>query len=362
MCTLMTINSKKGEVFTGRTNEFNTYYESSFNFFPRDYKMDAFAFVGNNNSWSNKYSFIGQNATGIIKNENMVADGLNEKGLAGSLLYFHYHTYKVKAKNEIKPDDFEATMLLAYILANFATVQEVRDNIKKMEEQMYFPEGLSQAPFGLHLSITDATGESIVIEPEREQLILKENPLRILTNSSPLEFHYEWLRKYSHLSSFEQKPNLYKNLENHKLLTNGNGLFGIPGDFTADSRFVRAAMFTSLVETPEDDQEAVTYLFRMLHTADIVPGFVTEKFSVEGLNKVKSTFPSTLLSRNYENSTTEHTDNILVKDLTNLKYYYKTYDNISPRFIDLSKIKDKTEKMTISLYNDNSMTYQEVTF
>lgn len=362
MCTLMTINSKKGEVFTGRTNEFNAYYESSFNFFPRNYKMDAFVFEGNNNSWINKYSFIGQNAQGIIKHENMVADGLNEKGLSGSLLYFHYHTYKVKTKEEVNPDDFEMTMLLSYILGNFASVQEIRDNVKKLETQAYFPKGVSQAPFGLHLSVTDASGDSIVIEPEREQLIIKENPLRILTNSSPLEFHYEWLRKYSHLSSFEQEPNLYKNLKNHKLLTNGNGLFGIPGDFTADSRFVRAAMFTSLVETPKDDQEAVTYLFRMLHTADIVPGFVTEQYSEDGLKKLKGVFPSTLVSRNYENSTTEHTDNILVKDLTNLRFYYKTYDNISPRFIDLAKIKDKTEKMTIDMYQDNTLTYQEVTF
>ncbi len=130
---------------------------------------------------------------------------MNEKGSSISLLYFHYHDYKELALDDIEPRRINYMFLDAYILSKYATVQEVREAKKELEDIFYWVKGFPQAGLGQHLGIVDSTGDSIVIEPENKEIRIKENPLRILTNLSPFEYHYENSRKFSHLSPYEQK-------------------------------------------------------------------------------------------------------------------------------------------------------------
>ncbi len=362
MCTLMTINTKEGTVVTGRTDEFTALYKTVVNFRPRGSKFPSAWMGGENTEYESKHSLVHLTAPGVISEEFVAIDGMNEKGLSTSILYFHYHEYKELELEEIKPENVNFVFLSTYILANYATVQEVREAKEHLEEIFYWLKGVPQAALGQHIAIIDASGDSVVIEPENKEIRVKENPLRVLTNSSPLEYHYENLRKFSHITPYEVEPNeeLYKGLPNHKLLTQGNGLYGMPGDFTADSRFVRSAILSSVVEQPESDEEAVNYMFRMLHTSDVVPGYVREKMSAEKLAQTKQVFAETLELRGKENTITDHTDNIIVKDLKNLKFYYKTHDNITPRVVDLAKIKDNTEHIKIETNNDGVGKFTEV--
>ncbi len=361
MCTLMTIESKDGSVVTGRTNEFTAYYKSELIFRPRESKIPSWYSENTGHTWENKYSFIYQNAVGIIQNSDLAIDGMNEKGLSISLLYFHYHEYKELKKEEIKPKNINFMFLGTYLLGNFSKVSEIRKSKDKLEEIFYWLKGISQVGLGQHISIIDASGDSIVIEPEKKQIIIKENPLRVLTNSSPLEFHYENLRSYSHLFSNEVNPKVpFRNLPNHKLLTQGNGLFGIPGDFTANSRFIRAAIFSSLAEKQENGEESALTLFRMLHTSDIVPGFTTDELKKETFEATKKMFPGTLEIKDKKYTISDHTDNILVKDLKNLKFYYKTYNNINPRVVDFKSMINNDKISKISMENDNVPRFAKV--
>ena len=196
-----------------------------------------------------------------------------------------------------------------------------------------------------------------------KKLVLKENPIGVLTNSSPLEFHYENLRKYSYLSSKERTTDyLYNGLKEHKLLTHGTGLLGLPGDFTADSRFVRAAVFSSLVDESESIIETVRKTFQILNTVDIPGGLIVDD-DEEKIKKVKKIYSEPMISSlKYKGALLDYTDNFIVKDLLGLKLYYKTHDNISPRFIDLSKLKDGKTKKTIYINKDNAKEFTEVYF
>lgn len=361
MCTLMSIEARDGSKLTGRTNEFTAFYKSELVFEPRNSKFKTNFSEGTHSTWENKYSFIHQTAPGIIPSQEMGADGLNEHGLSISLLYFHYHDYKELKKDEIKPHNVNWIYAGSYILGNYKNVEEIKKDQKKLEDIFYWDFGFPQAGLGCHFAILDKNGDSVVVEPERKQFLIKENPLKVLTNSSPLEFHYENLRKYSHLNSPERKPVLYKNLPNHKLLTQGNGLFGIPGDFTADSRFVRSAIFSSLVDEPDNQEQAATWLFRMLHTADLVPGFITDELGKEKFAQTKKMFKETLQLKTKDFTITDHTDNILVKDMSNLLYYYKTSENITPRVIDMKKLVKANKKVKIVLDEDKTTKFTEVT-
>ncbi len=361
MCTFMTIDTKDGAVITGRTSEFTANYHSTLVFRPRNWKFPSNFLQGENNPWTSKYSMIHSTAPGMIDNEYITGDGMNEKGISVALQTFHYHDYKELALDEIKPGNINIIFISLYILGNYATVQEVREAKAELEDIFYWVKGFPQKGLGQHIAIVDASGDSVVIEPENKEIRIKENPLRVLTNSSPLEYHYENLRKFSHLSPYEQKPKyLYKGLPNHKLLTQGNGLIGIPGDFTADSRFVRAAIFTSLLDLPETSEQGVTTLFRLLHTADVLPGIIRDDLGKEGLSKYREMFPDALLYSEDESTLTDRTDNILVRDLTNLKYYYKTWDNITPRVIDFGSLINDTETKLIKIDEDNVTKFTKV--
>ena len=68
-----------------------------------------------------------------------------------------------------------------------------------------------------------------------------------------------------------------------------------------------------------------------------------------------------MISENkYKGALLDYTDNFIVKDLSGLKLYYKTHDNISLRFIDLNKLKDGTTKKTIYINKDEVNEFTEV--
>ena len=364
MCTNITIKTIDNQWVTGRTNEFAALYKSNVNFIPRNYDHDNFFETNKINfTFKNEFSYLAINAYGIVPIDDFVEDGLNEKGLSVSVLYFKDHKYKEVSLEDLTENNINYLFLSSYILGNFASVKSIRENIKSLEERVYWEKGLDASLLGVHFAIVDKTGDRIVIEPENEKLVLKENPIGVMTNSPSLEYHYQNLRKYSHLTPMEMKSKfLYDNLKNHNMKSQGNGLFGLPGDFTSDSRFVRAAILSSLTEEGKDIKDAVRKTFQVLHTSDILPGYIVDQIGIEEIKKTKKIFSATLESSEYEASITDHTNNFIVKDLSGLKFYYKTWNNISPRYIDLDEIKDSTERKTISICQDNTKEFEKVVF
>jgi len=364
MCTNITIKTLNNKWITGRTNEFSALYKSHLNFIPRKHDhVNFFETKEINFTFKNKYSYLGINAYGIVELDDFLEDGLNEKGLSVSVLYFKHHKYKELKLENVTKENINYLFLSSYILGNFSSVLEIRKSIKDLEKRVYWEKGLDATLLGIHLAIVDKSGDRIVIEPENKKLVLKENPLGVLTNSPSLEYHYDNLRKYSHLSPMEQKSEyLYDDLKNHKLKSQGNGLLGLPGDFTADSRFVRAAVFSSLVEEGETQEETVRKAFQILHTSDILPGFIVDKIGPKELKEIKNVFNSTLESKEYGDSIVDHTNNFIVKDLSGLKFYYKTWNNISPRYIDLNEIKDQTKRKSILICQDKTTEFEKVNF
>ena len=95
MCTSIILKTKSNQYITGRSNEFYTEYNSALVFIPRSYEhKNTFGTKQLNFCFKNKHSYLGVNMEGIIPIEDLMVDGLNEKGLSVSLLYFD--TYSMK--------------------------------------------------------------------------------------------------------------------------------------------------------------------------------------------------------------------------------------------------------------------------
>ena len=360
MCTLVSIRTKNNSIITGRTNDFTAYYESELIFEPRNKEFNS-SFSFNKNKWNNKYSFIHQTSPGMLDNPEISVDGLNEKGLSVSWLYYRYHEYKELQEDQIKPNNINFIYLSTYLLGNFKDVKEIKDNVLFLEDMFYWSKGMDQSNLGQRLSITDKEGNSIVIEPEHKKLLIRDNPLGVLTNSLPLKYHYENVDKYEYLK--ENKNSNIRPLKGYKdnvSGTNDDGLKGIPGDFSPDSRFIRTSILSSLIEEVDNEEDGVNTVFRLLNTADILPGFVNEELSDKEVIETKEMFKSTLFSKKNKNVILDHTDNIIVKDLKNLRLYYKTNKNISIRYIDFKSMIDDEKVSRIKIDKDKSIKFIKV--
>lgn len=97
----------------------------------------------------------------------------------------------------------------------------------------------------------------------------------------------------------------------------GAGLHGLPGDPTPPSRFIRTVLNTQLALPAKNASDAVNLAEHVLNAVDIT----------EGVNRINS-------------HTTEgdHAQWALMKDITNRVIYYRSYNDLSIKAIDLRKI------------------------
>ena len=114
----------------------------------------------------------------------------------------------------------------------------------------------------LHWLIADRNG-SIVVESMQSGLHIHENPVGVLTNNPPFDWHMMNLNNYMHLSTAAPE-NRFSDQITLKPYSLGMGGIGLPGDLSSPSRFVRAA-FTRMNALSDDTEAAsVSQFFHIL--------------------------------------------------------------------------------------------------
>ena len=158
-CTDVRLIAGDGSPMTVRTMEFAMDLGSEVQIIPRGQQVTSPAPKGDGLTWTSKYGYVAMNAY----NMPVATDGLNEKGLGFGALYLPAET----KYQDVKPGD-EARALSnasfgAWVLGNFATVDEVRaavGDVVVWGEMV--PQLGSFSP--LHYVVHDANGKSLVIE------------------------------------------------------------------------------------------------------------------------------------------------------------------------------------------------------
>lgn len=220
--------------------------------------------------WITKYGHVGFNPFGMP----IVADGLNEKGLACGAFYFpgwakYESTIPQDQANTISNLDF-----VSWVLGNFATVNEVRDVLKdtKVIGVVYAPWGIIPP---LHYFIADKTGNKAVIEYVDGKLNFYDAPFGTITNAPSYSWHMINARNYIGLQALNH-PSVKIAGEDFSQFGQGSGAIGLPGDFTPPSRFIRASFFNQVVLNGKDGLEQVKRAFKILNQFDIPKGAVRE--------------------------------------------------------------------------------------
>ncbi|MDM7851567.1 choloylglycine hydrolase family protein [Pseudochrobactrum kiredjianiae] len=310
-CTSFLLPTTDGSGIYARTMEFGIELKSNALVIPRAYTLQTTGADGKPGmSWQGKYGAIGMNALG----ETTLVDGMNEKGLAGGVLYFPEFAGYADGTKTDKEKSLAPWDVLSWILTNFATVEEVKAAIQDMSIiDLVQPEMGFVPP--LHYTIHDASGASIVIEPVDGKLKIYDNPVGVMTNSPSFDWHLTNLRNYLKMSPL--------NADTLKIggmaftpLGQGSGLLGIPGDSTPPSRFVRATAYVQTVENQANGAEGVRLTEHILNNFDIPKGWI------QTAEELKIPL--------------EYTQWSTIADLKNHTYYVKMYDDQVLRGIDIN--------------------------
>lgn len=313
-CTGITLTSTNGALIHARTMEWGAFnIKPELLVYPRNYKFEGQLPIDEPGmKWEGKYGFVGINALG----DNRVADGLNEKGLAVSVLYLpgyaSYQPFDSTAIDScISPSEFALLLL-----SSCASVEEVRALlpevrvVPKPENEL----GGITAPF--HYMVSDKLGNSIIVEYTDEQLHIYDNAVGVLTNSPEYPWHLTNLKNYITLKTDEADPIKVGELM-LKPFGSGSGMLGLPGDYTPPSRFIRATAMRNSAVPLDNGERAISEAFRILNNFDI---------------------PIGTMGGNHDPSVLGDTQYTTAADTKSLCYYYRTMNNHRIRVVDLKTI------------------------
>lgn len=261
MCTA--VSWKPGCHYFGRNLDLEYSYQEAVTITPRNFPLHFRALP----SIERHYAIIG--IATIADGYPLYYDAVNEKGLCIAGLNFpglaHY-----SAPMDQK-DNVASFELIPWILGQCASVSEVKDLLCKINiTDTAFNDAFRPTP--LHWIIADSD-HCITVEAMEDGLHIHENPLGILTNNPPFDFHLYNLRNYMQVGA-KQAENRFCPSYELTPYSNGMGGIGLPGDFSSASRFVKAAFvkLNSVAETSEGN--AVSQFFHILSSVTMPKGSV----------------------------------------------------------------------------------------
>lgn len=297
MCTAMTIQTLRGNSYFGRTMDFSYPLDPEIYSIPQGYQWSNLL---NTHKIHNRYGFIGigQDLSPII-----FADGINEMGFAAAALYFPDDAKYDSIADPHSPQlSIAAIELVNFLLGQCASVEQAVSILPTIRiVGLEDPVTNSVAP--LHWIMADESGNCMAIEKTADGLQIMDNPIGVLSNSPDFSWHVTNLRNYMTLSPFQQQETEWSSVK----LTpfgQGAGAFGLPGDDTPPSRFVRTAYRKSHTPLPAGRNEAVVTCFHILESVSIPKGLVITN-----------------------RKTADYTQYTAIIDISAKNYYFKTYDN-----------------------------------
>lgn len=312
-CTDFQVKTTQGTVVIGRSMEWGADLHSRLVVHPKQENNMAKAPDGKQGLvWTSKYGYVGIDANSL----DTALDGMNEAGLSLGLLWLPGYTQYQDVPTGENNTALDITNLGAWILGNFATVDEVKIAIGKVHVWASAIPSFGGIPTA-HIAIHDRTGKNMVIEFVAGQQKIYDNPCGVMTNAPTFDWHLINLNNYLMIRATNPEPVKIAGT----ILSppgQGSGFLGIPGDWTPPSRFVRTAAMLAFAQRAKIAEEGVNLTEHILNAVDIPRGALRDK--VAGIECA------------------DYTQWIVIKDLTNRIFYFRSYENMTLRSLDLNKL------------------------
>lgn len=312
MCTSFRINAQDKSVVIGRTMEFPNLMDAQISVIPRGYQGTGTGVDGPGKRWTSKYGLVGVDAFG---GPAMLTDGMNEKGLYGGLLYMPGFCDYTPADGKAADTLLAITDVAAFVLGTCATVADVKAAMESVTVWPYVLAAFGATPQA-HLVIHDSTGASGVVEWVHGEMVFFDNPIGVATNAPHLDWHLTNLRNYLSLSDTNPESIELSGVT-LSALGQGQGMYGLPGDSSGPSRFVRAVAYAHTLQPVSTAAELETTALHILNNFDIPFGLIRTGSNPGG---------------------DDHTLWTTISNLTDRRYTIRTYNDPIPQTIDLKTI------------------------
>lgn len=237
-CSRIVYHGLNGIVLTARSMDWVEDMGTHLWAFPRGMERDGR--VGSNSlKWTSKYGSVIASGYDVS-----TTDGMNEKGLVANALWLAESVYpQWDGQNEQRPG-LSIAAWVQYVLDNFATVDAAVQELKK--ERFAVVTASAGAVDGLttlHLSLSDASGDSAILEYIGGKLVIHhDRSFTVMTNS----------------------PTFSKQLALYEYWQEIGGAVMLPGTSRAADRFVRGAFYINGMPKVENIEVALAYTFSVI--------------------------------------------------------------------------------------------------
>lgn len=243
-CSRAVYFGEEGQTVTGRTMDwFVSDMDTNMWLYPRGLERSS-----NTPAplvWKSKYGSV---VTTIY--EGAAADGMNEKGLAANMLYLAESEYPPEAAGDTRPT-LPISAWAQYVLDNYATTAEAVEGMRKEEFRVVAIEAPTGEKGTVHLSISDASGDSAIFEFIKGKLVVHHGrEYQVMTNSP----------------TYDQQLSLaayWKNI---------GGSVMLPGTNRASDRFARMSYYINEATQTGDPRRAVATVFSVMRNVSVPIG------------------------------------------------------------------------------------------
>ena len=267
-CTRLVYFGADNSVITARSMDWKSDVGTNLWAFPRG--MERTGNAGPNSiSWTSKYGSVIASAYDIA-----TTDGMNEEGLVANVLWLVESDYPAGQNN--KPG-LTIAAWAQYVLDNFATVAEAVDALADEPFIIVTDQVPGETRLAtLHLSISDATGDSAIIEYiDGEQVIHHDRSYQVMTNS----------------------PAFDRQLALDDYWKTVGGTVFLPGTNRAADRFARASFYVNAIPKFDEPKLAVASVFSVIRNVSVPFGISTAETSRRRAGGQCPTRPQTTSNR-----------------------------------------------------------------
>lgn len=302
MCTSIAMNTE--DFYFGRTMDIEYSFNEKVVYTPRNYPIP----FRRNNALHRHYAMLGM--ASVMDGYPLYAEAVNERGLCAAALNFPDSAYYPPKEDPIKQNvsPFE---LILWLCAKCASITDVKQLLVSTHlVNIPFNDDLPLTP--LHWHIADKE-RSLVLESTRNGLEIYDNPVGVLTNNPSFDFQTTNLCQYMNLTT-TCPQNCFSNIKSLVPFGQGLGSFGLPGDYSPASRFVKAAYLSMNSVCEKDEMSSISQLFHILDSVSMIRG-------------------SVVTSQKLYDTTTY----ACCMNATKGIYYYKTYSNSQLTAVDIRR-------------------------